>query len=147
MGALFDDANACEHQDAVGMADGGETVSDDQGGSAVGEIEQRLLNRPFALVVERAGCLVEDQDRRILEESARYREALPLAARKLDTALADIGRVAIWQSRYEVVSVGGTGGGLHLGIGRVRPAVAKILRHGAGKEIDVLLHDPDMSPQ
>ncbi len=66
MGALFDDAISRQNQDAVGVADGRQAVGDDQGGSAVRQAEQCLLYRPFALVVERAGRFVEDQDLRIL---------------------------------------------------------------------------------
>ena len=95
MSALFDDAISRQDQDAVGMADGRQTVGDDQGGSAVCQAQQRLLHRPFALVVERAGCFVEDQDLRVLEEGAGDGDALALAARELDAALADIGVIAM----------------------------------------------------
>ena len=47
------------------------------------------LDRAFVGRVERRGGLVEDQDRRVLEQRARDRHALLLAARELEAALAD----------------------------------------------------------
>ena len=56
--------------------------------------EQLVLDRELDLAVERRGRLVEDQDRRVLEDHARDRDALALAARELDAALADVRVVA-----------------------------------------------------
>ena len=50
---------------------------------------ERRLDQALGLGVERRGRLVEDQDRRILEDRARDRDPLPLAARQTDAALAD----------------------------------------------------------
>ena len=47
------------------------------------------LMRGLGLDVERAGRLVEDQDRRVLEDGAGDGEALALAARQRGAALAD----------------------------------------------------------
>ena len=47
---------------------------------------------------ERRGRLVEHQDRRVLEHHARDRDALLLAARELEAALADQRLVAVGQS-------------------------------------------------
>ena len=75
-----------------------------------GELGQRLLDRPLGLGVERRGRLVEDQDRRVLEEHARDRQALLLAARELDAALADDGVEAVRQGGDEVVEPCPAGG-------------------------------------
>ena len=57
-------------------------------------LEQLLLDRELDLAVERRGGLVEHQDRRVLQDHARDRDALALAARELDAALADVRLVA-----------------------------------------------------
>ena len=49
--------------------------------------------------VERAGRLVEHQDRRVLEQGAGDRDALLLAARQLEPALADHRFIAVRQAR------------------------------------------------
>ena len=59
---------------------------------------ERLQDLRLGAAVERAGRLVEDQDRRILEQGARDRDALLLAARQLEPALADFGVVALRQA-------------------------------------------------
>ena len=55
---------------------------------------EALLDRRLDLGVERRGRLVEHQDRRVLEQHARDRDALALAAGQLDAALADMRVVA-----------------------------------------------------
>ena len=60
----------------------------------------------LALVVERAGRLVEDQDARIGDQRAGDGDALALAARQAAAALADDGVVAFGQLEDEVVRAG-----------------------------------------
>ena len=48
------------------------------------------MMRRLGLEVDGAGGLVEDQDRRVLQESARERHALPLASGEGHAALADL---------------------------------------------------------
>ncbi len=52
---------------------------------------EALLDRRLDLRIERRGRLVEDQDRRVLEQHAGDGDALALAAGELDAALADMG--------------------------------------------------------
>jgi hypothetical protein len=58
-----------------------------------------VLDLGLGAAVERARRLVEDQDRRILEQGPRDRDALLLAARQLQSALADFGVVTVGQDR------------------------------------------------
>ena len=70
-------------------------VRDDKRGAPRHQRLQRLLHRALALRVERAGRLVEQQDRRVLEHHARDRDALALATREfvgiLEAALRGVG--------------------------------------------------------
>jgi hypothetical protein len=50
---------------------------------------QRRLHQRLALGIERGGRLVEQQQRRVAQDRARDRDALALAARQRDAALAD----------------------------------------------------------
>ena len=63
MAALFGDITARDDRDLVRAADCGESVRDDDGGSALTELVESLLNENFRGVVKRAGCLVKDEDR------------------------------------------------------------------------------------
>src|SRR4051812_5629385 len=85
---LFRKGAIVQYDDAVGVADGGEPVSDDERGASLDQILEGSAHLSFALRVEMRGCLVEDQDRGILEQSAGDGDALPLAARELRAPLA-----------------------------------------------------------
>ena len=84
------DASALEHDDAVGVAHGGEAMGDDERRAAAREMLEGLRDLALAFGVERARRFVEQQDRAVGEERARDRDALPLAAGELDAALAEV---------------------------------------------------------
>src|SRR5260221_5336949 len=88
--AFLDDASRFEHDQPVHARDGRQAVRDRDHGLAFHQIEQLLLDRELDLAVERRGRLVEHQDRRVLEDYARERDALALPPRELDAALADL---------------------------------------------------------
>ena len=78
-----------EHDDSIGVFDRREPMGDDQGGAALHQKRQLLLNPPLRFIVERRGRLVENQHRRVLEQRARNGYSLPLAARKILPAIAE----------------------------------------------------------
>ena len=84
-----------EHDDLVRVAHGGEPVSDHQHRPLRHEPVDRLLHQPLGLGVERAGGLVEDEDRRVAEERPRDGDPLPLSAREPGAALAEDRVVAL----------------------------------------------------
>ncbi len=71
---------------------------------------QGRLDQAFALAVEVAGRLVEDEDRRVGQDGPGDRQPLPLAAAEPDPSLADEGVVAVGQVLDELVGVGDLGG-------------------------------------
>ena len=79
-----------------------------------GDAVERRLDLALGVDVERRGRLVEDEDRRRLEHGAGDGDALLLAARELQAALADLGLVAVGQALDEVGDLGGLGGGLRI---------------------------------
>src|SRR4051812_6091106 len=79
--AAFGDPAAIEHDDLVGVDDGGEAMGDHDGGAAAAHLFQRALDLLLGAGVERAGRLVEQQDVRILENGAGDRHPLFFAAR------------------------------------------------------------------
>ena len=62
-------------------------------------LRERLLHQPLGLGVERRGGLVQDQDRRVLQDRAGDRDPLALAAGEPAAALADHGVVAVAAGR------------------------------------------------
>src|SRR5881628_460751 len=65
----------------------GRAVTDDDHGTALLEALERFDDRGLGLRVHRARGFVEDQHRAVLQEGARQRDALPLAARQLHAPL------------------------------------------------------------
>ena len=88
--ALLDDAAVIDHEQAVHRGDRRQAVRDRHHRLAFHQPIEALLDRRLDFGVERAGRLVEQQDRRVLQHHARDRDALPLSARELHAALADV---------------------------------------------------------
>ena len=88
--SAFDHASAVEQQDARGIANGRKPVGDHETGTSLHHFVECGIDLGLGHGIERAGRLVEDQDRRILEQRACDRQPLPLAAGQHPAALADI---------------------------------------------------------
>ena len=129
MGAVGRDPAVVQHHDAVRPPDLRQPVGDEQRGAAALHVMQRALNLVLGGAVDGAGGVVQDQDARVFQKGARQGDALPLAARQGDPALADDGVVAVLKRLDEVM-----GGGRARGRFEVAPAGA-----GAG-EGDVVGH-------
>ena len=97
--AGLDDPAAVDDVDAVGAAHGRQAVGDQERRAAGHQPLQRLLHLRLALGVERAGRLVEQQDRRVLQEGAGDGDPLALAAGQPRAGLADQGVVALAAGR------------------------------------------------
>ena len=107
MGALLDDPAGVQHDDTVGVLHGGQAVRDDQRGATAHQAFQRGLNLTLGLVVQGRGGLVQDQDGRVLDQGARDRQALALAAGQARGVLAHLGLQAVGQALDEFQQVGG----------------------------------------
>ena len=108
--AALDDEALFDNKDLVGAADGGKAVRDDEGGAALHELLQAGLDHGFGFGVERACGFIEDEDARLGEQGAGNRQALTLAARKLDAAFANDGVVTIREAFGELVDARGVAG-------------------------------------
>ncbi|CAO4137227.1 hypothetical protein OFEAOIEE_LOCUS4996 [Methylorubrum extorquens] len=98
------------------------------------------MDRHLGLGVECRGRLVEEQDRRLFEESASDADPLALPAREPRAALADDGVVAFWQVAHETVASGGAGHREHRRVVRFGSCEADIVHHGAVQQPDLLRH-------
>ena len=106
---------------------------------------QRLLNLALAFGVEGAGCLVQQQDRRILQHGPGDGNALTLAARQLDPARADLSVVALGKSQDEVVCPSVPGRSLDLLGALVRLTVGDVRPDAVVEQHDVLAHQGDLA--
>ena len=103
---------------------------------------ERVLDQALGFGVERARRLVEDQDRRVLEQRARDRDALALAAREQRAAFADLAVEALRHALDELHRVRGARGFLDRFARRARErAVRDVARDRVVEQHD-LLPDP-----
>ena len=145
VGAALGDMAVHHDGDLVGVADGGETVRDDEGGASLAELVECLLDEHLGGVIECTGCFVQNQNGGILEENACDAQSLLLTARKLDAALTDLGVVALFKGHDVFVDVGAASRLVDLLLGGVGTAVEDVFADGADKEEDVLLDDADVA--
>src|SRR6516164_1657720 len=78
--AVLDDAASLEGDDPVGGPHRRQAMRDDEHGPAGCDLLHVLLNGPLAFIVECARRFVEEEDPRVGDEGAGYRDALSLAA-------------------------------------------------------------------
>lgn len=85
-------------------------MRDRDGGSALGGLVQCLLHYLLALGVERAGCLVQEENHRVADQGARDGDALALPARQSQSSGPCLGVIAFGEGLDEGVDVGGSTG-------------------------------------
>ena len=93
---------------------GRQAVGDDDAGAAAHQPLERLLDQPLALRIERAGRLVEQQQRRVAQDGPRDGDALALPAGQPDALLAQEGREASGRRSRNSQRRRGLGRGAHL---------------------------------
>ena len=87
--AALDDASGFQCDDGVALADGRQSVGDDDHGAPCRDGGKVGLDDLLALGIERAGGLIQNQDTRVGYQRAGDGEALALAAREVGAALLD----------------------------------------------------------
>ena len=136
-----------EDQDAVGVADRGEPVGDHEGRAPAHDLVEGGLQLAFGRRVEGRRRLVENQDRRVLEERAGDGQALALAARERAAALADDGVEAVRLAGDELDRLGAFERLDHLLVGGVGAADLEVLADGAGEQHRLLEHHADVAAE
>jgi hypothetical protein len=122
---------------------GGEAVGDGKAGAARFQRLERALHHELARRVERAGRLVEKQDRSIGEQRPRDGKPLALAAGERRAALAERRVEALRQTGDELPGVGALAGFEHFFAARLRTPVAHVLEHAGGEDHRLLRHHRD----
>src|SRR5215218_7098582 len=105
--AVLEDHTVVEHDRAVGDLDGREALRRDQNGPP-GERGAQILDQvALRLRVDGRHRIVEDDDACARDQRPRERDALALAAREVDAALADQRVVAVGKLGRELRDTGG----------------------------------------
>ena len=95
VGAALNDVALVHDNDFVGMTYRGQPVGDDNAGATLHELVKGVLYGLFALGVECAGSLVEDEDGRIFQYRTGDAEALALSTAEVESAVTDGGVVPL----------------------------------------------------
>ena len=78
--SAFDNASMIENENLIGIGHRRQAVRNDERRAAGAQCVEGALDLGLRLGIERARRLIEDQDRRILQDGARDGDALALAA-------------------------------------------------------------------
>ena len=138
MAAALDDPALLHDHDAVRVADRGETVGDDEGGTALHEGVQAFLYQLFGTGVDGAGGFVQNQHRGIVDGRPGDGQELSLALAQVGPVAGQHGVIALRQTTDEAIGVGQLRGLPDFLVGGVQLAEADVVRDGAGKQVGIL---------
>ena len=122
-------------------------MGDDERRPALHQRFERALHQSFAFGVEGRGRLVQKQHRRVFQDRAGDGEALALAARQRDAALAELRIVALRQGGDEAVRGRLPGGGDDRLARRVGRAIGDVVGDARPEDERVLRHKRDLGAQ
>ncbi len=121
-------------------------MRDDERSAIAHQPSERGLNLSFGLGVQGRGRLIEDQDRCVLQQRTRDRDALTLTARQQHAAIADH-RIETGRLRAdELRRVGCLGGSLDVLIGG-RASECDVVADAVVEQHDVLTDYGDLLAQ
>ena len=141
--ARLNDAPMLEHVDLVGIDDLPDVMRDDDHRTSALDGVDAGLNLLCGDGVEAGRRLVEEDDRRVLDEHAGDGYALLLAATELERHRVE----AVGQLHDLIVDIGLPCRSHHILVGSLRMAVLDILLDGAVEDMIFLKHEADMVAQ
>ena len=147
MGSLFCDPILCQYQDPSGIADGGKSVGDHKGCTVLCKTFQRLLHHLLALIVQRRSGLIKNEDRRVFQKGSCNGKTLLLASGKFHAALSNVRTIVFRHFHNKIMGIGKLRCLDHFLVCCIRTAIADIFHDISGKQINILLHDPDLVTQ
>ena len=106
MTAVLDDHTFLTRDDAIRHPDGRQPVGDDENRPSRTDAAHVGLDDLLALIVERAGGFVEDQNARITNQRSGNGDALALSAREARAALANLGVLTFRKIENEFMRAG-----------------------------------------
>ena len=145
--AIGGDATIVEHDDAIGEGNRREAVGDDQRRPTLHDLLERAANAALRGGIDGGRGVVEDQDARIEQQRAGNRDALALATREGQAALAHESLVAIGQlfdKRRRLCTLGRLA---YLSVRRLGLAEGDVVADRGGEEVGVLGDDADRAAQ
>ena len=121
-------------------------MSNHDGRSTLHQIRERPLDQPLGLRIERRGCLIKHEYRRVLQDGAGDCHSLTLPTGQLNTSFTDQ-RLVAPTFDYEVVRVRGSGGGLDPAPIKLSFSVCDVVDNGVVEQYDFLGNKSDLGAQ
>ena len=140
MPALLGDPAVLKQQDAVGRADGGQAVRDDEAGAALQGLLDRVLDEHLGFRIHRGGGLVQHKQPGIVQDGAGKGDQLLFACGQPAAALAHLAVIALVHLPDEGISIDQPGGGHGLLPAGLRIGVAQVVHHRAREQVRLLQH-------
>src|SRR5215475_15660394 len=122
-------------------------MSDRDHGASRSEFRQSLLDLLFRFRIERRRGFVEQEDRRVLQNSACNSEALLLATGKKAAFVANHRVVPLWLSHDELVRVSCLRSFVNLFLCRVQLSELDVVKDRVVKQKRLLSDEPDLIAQ
>ena len=133
MGSRLHDAAGLEDVHLVAAAQGSQAVRHHDDGLGVRKLGHGVDDRGLAVCIDVGGCLVEDVDRRVVQQGACHGEALALAAGEVRALGAD-GGVQAAAATHEIVDAAAAERLPQLVVACPGACDQQVRAHGAGKE-------------
>lgn len=105
MRALLHDIPLANNKNYICLPDRTQTMSDNEARSPFERFAHRFLHERFGVRIDRRGCLIEHDDRRIREHGTGDREQLALTLREIRSVFLDDRVVAIGQKLDEMIGL------------------------------------------
>src|ERR1035437_522577 len=147
MGPALDDGAVLQHDDAVRVLHGGQTVGNDEGRASSDQCPHGFQYKRVRCRIERGGGFIQDENGGIFQKSARNRQPLALAAGEIGAALAQHRVVALRQSADEFIGFGGACRSFDLGPRCVGAAIGNVLGDRQREQKRLLEHQGDLAAQ
>jgi len=126
----------------VGKTHRGKPMGDYDGGSANHHRFKAFLYLRLGKRVDAGRCLVQDENRRILQEYAGKRYELSLSHAHGRTPVAGLRGKPVRQIVHPVAPSQGSGRFFHVGVAGSRFRIPDILKHRPGKKKRILRNEP-----
>ena len=147
MRSRFDDRALVEHHDAIRTAHRTQPVCDDKGGTPLQCLVEGSLQCSLVFVVEMARRLVENHDRRVLQQQPGDREPLLFTTRHAVSALTHDRAETVGKRVDGVHDAGRPTRCAQFVVGGVGFRIAEVVADRFVEEMRVLRDDGDRRPQ
>src|ERR1700758_5130658 len=147
MSALFTQAALMEHQNAIRILNGAETMRNHQRGAASQQLVQGFANQQFGLGGHARGGLVENQETRIVRQRSRKINQLTLPDRESRAALVSRSGDSFRKRTDKIAQTYFIDGTFHVFTSDSGGAKPNVRFDRSGEEERILQHDPEMTPQ